>query len=260
MDRVIYASYGSNMCHDRFICYIKGGTLPGMSFSYPGCRNRELYKNDRGEYASIPLATNYELYFGRDNKHWDPTPHERGGGANIDTTPLAGQGYIREFKPDAEPIAKLVKARETVMRGHVVTREQFMDIFHQENLGDIDAPLDAELLDYANESHPLLNLHNRIGENAIGTDEPIEINITSDYDTLLYLGNISIEGDSLPAYTFTTRLSKREAMKDPDDAHFIAPPGDAYFNILATGLREIGDGHDGWNDESIHSYLHSKID
>ncbi len=231
-----------------------------MNQSYPGCRNKDIVKISPGAPASLPLATNYELYFGRDNRHWDPTPHERGGGANLDTTPLAGQGYIREFSPEAEPITKLVAARETVMRGHVVTREQFIDVFHQENLGDIDSTLDERLLDFANESHPLLNLSNRVGDNAIGTIEPIEIDITTDYDTLLYLGNIWFDGDSLPAYTFTTRRSKREATKDPDDAHFIAPPGKAYFDILVKGLSEIGSGALGWDDDSIRTYLHSKID
>lgn len=258
MDRVIYASYGSNMCLDRFSCYVRGGSLPGMNQSYEGCRNKELFRRSDGEYASLPLATNYELYFGRNNKHWDPHPHVLAGGANLDTTPLSGQGYVREFSPHAEPVQKFIKTRETIVRGHVVTRDQFLDIFYQENFLENTPRFDERLLDFANESHPILTLKGRTGANAIGKYEPIEIDIDTDYDALLYLGNVSFEGDSLPAYTFTSSKSKHEALTKPDEKHFLAPPSDAYFDILLAGLREIGLANDGWDDESLRDYLLSK--
>eukprot|EP00056_Hartaetosiga_gracilis_P013312 m.219555 g.219555 ORF g.219555 m.219555 type:complete len:101 (+) comp13825_c11_seq2:269-571(+) len=39
--RVWYASYGSNMCMDRLMCYIKGGSLPSMSSSCVNCKDTQ---------------------------------------------------------------------------------------------------------------------------------------------------------------------------------------------------------------------------
>jgi hypothetical protein len=37
-----YAAYGSNMCGERFECYVAGGCPPGATRTYPGARDRTL--------------------------------------------------------------------------------------------------------------------------------------------------------------------------------------------------------------------------
>ena len=39
---VWYASYGSNMCIERFLCYIRGGAVDGMQGTCLGCADKTL--------------------------------------------------------------------------------------------------------------------------------------------------------------------------------------------------------------------------
>src|SRR5690348_18367195 len=44
---VWYAAYGSNICEERLLCYIRGGTPPGSKRNYVGCRDKALPRDAR---------------------------------------------------------------------------------------------------------------------------------------------------------------------------------------------------------------------
>ena len=39
---VWYASFGSNLCSERFRCYLRGGKVAGMSVEQPGARDQHV--------------------------------------------------------------------------------------------------------------------------------------------------------------------------------------------------------------------------
>jgi len=54
-----YASYGSNLCMERLLCYVQGGRLPGMLESlpdYPGCRDPTPPSGMYARLFVLPLA------------------------------------------------------------------------------------------------------------------------------------------------------------------------------------------------------------
>ncbi|WP_405532098.1 histone deacetylase [Streptomyces avidinii] len=77
-DRVWYASYGSNMHMDRLAAYLAGGTPPGTTRTYPGCRDH------RAPERSIAVELRGCLYFATESPVWtggrafyDPTASGR---------------------------------------------------------------------------------------------------------------------------------------------------------------------------------------
>eukprot|EP00043_Microstomoeca_roanoka_P007771 m.75081 g.75081 ORF g.75081 m.75081 type:complete len:307 (-) comp13966_c0_seq3:281-1201(-) len=106
--RVWYASYGSNLCRARLLCYIQGGRLDTMSASkkgYPGCRDKSLPSSEMG--YSMP----YRMYFARNSKTW----HD-GGVCFVDH---------RKVEED--------QRHHTHSKIYDVTLDQFNDIVMQEN-------------------------------------------------------------------------------------------------------------------------------
>ncbi|TGB00758.1 hypothetical protein [Halobacillus salinus] len=110
---VWYASFGSNINVDRFLCYIRGGKPALSNDTERGCRDATLPRNER------PFVMNHQLYFAKEAGRWN------GGGVGfIDTT--RDESY------------------RTYSNMYLVTREQFMDITAQENgLDTFDMDLDA---------------------------------------------------------------------------------------------------------------------
>lgn len=103
-----YVAYGSNMCFERFVCYLKGGCPPGGLRAYDGARDPTLPRDDRPYW--LPGAT----YFARESLTWT------GGLAFLDPT-----------VDDAAPA-----------RAYLVTREQFSDVVAQEMSREPDVVLD----------------------------------------------------------------------------------------------------------------------
>jgi hypothetical protein len=101
---VWYASYGSNLNQDRFMCYIRGGTPEGSSQMETGCRDQEPPIKDKA--VSIP----YPLYFAKSSTRWSD----------------GGVAFLG-LQEDKEQIS--------LGRMYLVTREQFIDIVRQENDG-----------------------------------------------------------------------------------------------------------------------------
>jgi hypothetical protein len=105
---VWYVSYGSNMCADRFACYLAGGIPLGASRGYPGCRDRRA-----------PLfATTYDLaggvYFATESAVW--------GG---------GRAFYDQDLPGA-----------AAGRAYLITSEQLADVINQEMYRAASANLD----------------------------------------------------------------------------------------------------------------------
>jgi hypothetical protein len=102
---VWYASYGSNLKRERFMCYIKGGIPPGGAKPNKGCFRD---KNDPIEVRQRSL--NYELYFAGQSGTW-------GNG---------GVAFIRG------------EGGHTLGRMYLITDEQFNDVVMQENSKEPD--------------------------------------------------------------------------------------------------------------------------
>ncbi|GAK12751.1 hypothetical protein [Geomicrobium sp. JCM 19039] len=126
MEYVWYASYGSNLHHDRFLCYIEGGTPEGSEKTEIGCTDPT--NPVKSEKEMLP----YPLYFAKQSQRW-----QNEGVAFIGTKPIANT--------------------ETYSRKYLITKEQFLEVVQQENNG-IDVSLDLKQV-MANGSHTFDLLH-----------------------------------------------------------------------------------------------------
>jgi len=97
-----YASYGSNLSRDRFMCYIDGGKPKNSSKIEKGCADKTEPKNDR------PHQIKHALYFARNSKKWNN-----------------GGSCILSVKHDEN--------KTTFGRKFLITVEQFLDIVSQNN-------------------------------------------------------------------------------------------------------------------------------
>jgi len=110
-----YASYGSNICRERFLCYIEGGKPPGSSREERGCGDTSLPLEDE------PVDISYPLYFAGSSRRW-------GGGVAF-----IGHKKTRVFKG-------------TLGRKYLIKEEQFREVVAQENNR---SPIPEEGIDYA---------------------------------------------------------------------------------------------------------------
>jgi hypothetical protein len=100
-DMVWYAGYGSNLCAERFRCYLAGGIPPGLTRPCRGARDTTPPRADR------PLVIDHRLYFAGLAKPWGGAP------CFIDTV----------GSPDTP----------THARAYLITWEQLEDVVAQEN-------------------------------------------------------------------------------------------------------------------------------
>ncbi|WP_160722942.1 hypothetical protein [Bacillus sp. USDA818B3_A] len=110
---VWYASYGSNINTDRFLCYIQGGKPKGSSKVETGC------KDPSPPIASSTFTMNYPLYFAKEAAKWES----------------GGVGFIGITQ---DPECK------TYSKKYLITIEQFIDVVVQENNG---IPVNIDLND-----------------------------------------------------------------------------------------------------------------
>jgi hypothetical protein len=102
---VWYVGYGSNLCQERFLCYIKGGQYKFGGSDARGCDDKTLPRENK----TIELP--YRLYFARQSSSWD-----KGGVAFIDV----------EMEKD--------QTEWTLARMWKITEEQFQQVRQQEGL------------------------------------------------------------------------------------------------------------------------------
>jgi succinyl-diaminopimelate desuccinylase len=108
---VWYATFGSGLYKENFMCGINGGKPEGSKRVLTGCRDKSAPLKDR--FISLP----HKLYFSGESKTW------------------AGPLSVLDAK--ADPTA------HTFARAYLITVEQFEDIVAQENLktGPVRLPL-----------------------------------------------------------------------------------------------------------------------
>jgi hypothetical protein len=103
-----YASYGSNLSRDRFLCYLQGGRPPGASRSYPGARDQSAPLDERA------IVLPGQVFFGWHSPTWD-------GGIAFYDTGSPGQALARAY---------------------LITEGQFADVAAQEMARPPGADLD----------------------------------------------------------------------------------------------------------------------
>lgn len=100
---VWYAAYGSNLCRERFLRYLQGGTVPNSGDTVQhGARDPAPPLSDR------PYAIDRDLYFAGTSKTW-------GDG---------GVAYLDADRRSDDP---------TLGRLWLITTGQFEDVYRQEN-------------------------------------------------------------------------------------------------------------------------------
>jgi len=77
---VWYASYGSNIMYERFLCYIQGGTFYANKKPYEGCTDTTPPRSSKA--VIIP----YQMYFGNESSSWKNENGEETGVAFLDTS------------------------------------------------------------------------------------------------------------------------------------------------------------------------------
>lgn len=104
-----YASYGSNLKRERFMCYIKGGRPRGSKKQYFGC----LDKSD--PIASRAIRLDFEFYFAGRSNTWPRV--------EMDRDVPGGIAFIRQNS----------ERGPTLSRMYLITDGQFNDVVLQEN-------------------------------------------------------------------------------------------------------------------------------
>lgn len=168
---VWYASYGSNLNIARFLCYIEGGRPPGSAKKEEGCRDKTPPKDNK------PICIHFPLYFAKYSKSW-----------------CGGVAFIG-LEEDAQ--------NTTHGRRYLITREQFTDVFKQEN-GGSNISIDFEEV-------------KRSGS---------KVFCESWYGNVVYLN----DSEGIPIFTFT-------AYWNIGCMPFTAP-SEAYLKQLISGLKE----------------------
>ncbi|MFC0470784.1 hypothetical protein ACFFHM_09840 [Halalkalibacter kiskunsagensis] len=101
---VWYASYGSNLNMERFLCYIRGGKPEGSEKVEVGCTDQSL------PIKESTYVMNYPLYFAKESRRW-----QKQGVAFI------GLSKDEKYK--------------TYSRKYLIKEDQFIDVVKQENNG-----------------------------------------------------------------------------------------------------------------------------
>ncbi|MEB1806959.1 MAG: hypothetical protein LPK26_06625 [Bacillaceae bacterium] len=101
---VWYASYGSNLSNDRFLCYIRGGKPEGSDKEEVGCKDQSLPLKQRSHIMYYPL------YFAKNSDRWQNQ----------------GVAFIGLSKDENH---------KTYSRKYLITEDQFFDVVKQENNG-----------------------------------------------------------------------------------------------------------------------------
>ena len=178
---VWYACYGSNLNYDRFICYIEGGTPKGSNKKDRGCRVNKK-PPEKTDVITIP----YTLYFARHSSKWD------GSG-------VAFIGLAKDEK------------KRTLGKLYLITEDQFVDLFVQENGEKYESMLKKDKLS--------VNLEDIKKQNSkVIWESPW-------YGNIIYLGT---GRDEIPIFTTTSSREERPYSR----------PNENYLYHVITGLKK----------------------
>eukprot|EP00850_Spirogloea_muscicola_P020920 SM000230S07356 [mRNA] locus=s230:211151:215601:- [translate_table: standard] len=149
-NRVWYASYGSNMWEERFLCYIRGGQVAGMAQPCVGCKDK------RPPAASCWIQVPHRMFFG----HRKTATWGLGGVAFLDPRPSATtMSWVRIYN---------------------IAWDQFNDIILQENIRSVAPGSNAQIFSPSNV--PLLQ-----GPDVAPSYNTLQL-LSGWYGTLKYLG------------------------------------------------------------------------
>lgn len=95
---VWYASYGSNMLEERFMCYIKGGYFAPNDRHYDGCKDKTP------PLDSMPVIIPYEMYYGQSSPSWQDS------GVSFIDTDVPGHSLGRMYLITEEQFKDIHKA------------------------------------------------------------------------------------------------------------------------------------------------------
>ncbi|KAF8664173.1 hypothetical protein HU200_054921 [Digitaria exilis] len=195
---VWYASFGSNMWKPRFICYIQGGKVEGMSI--PCCGSRD---------TSAPRGT-----------MWKIVPHRLLFGRSF--TPCWGTGGVAFLNPEINSNEK------SYVCMYKITLEQFNDILFQENRLVLEDGKDGNVV------YPDSPLIGSSEIEFMSTNKAIHLEPIKDswYSNVLYLG----DEEELPILTMTCPSSDIKRYKSGELP--LAPPSKTYAATLIKGLVE----------------------
>lgn len=110
---VWYASYGSNISTERFLCYITGGQAKGALTSEEGCRDNSM------PIDSKTISISRKQYFAKSAKRWQNQ----------------GVAFLENIPSTEATFGKM----------YLITKEQFEDVVKQENALTVDTVLDIKL-------------------------------------------------------------------------------------------------------------------
>jgi hypothetical protein len=190
-DKVWYAVYGTNLNEQRFSCYIKGGTPEGTSKFDMGCRDKTPAID--GGMISIP----FQLYFTKNSSRW-------------------GNKAVGFLGLEINP------AIRTLGRKYLITKEQFEDVFRQENNISVKQTLN-------------IDFRKAREEGALTVKE-------SWYGRVIFLGM----EEGFPIFTLTAYWDFK-----PEEA---LPPSRKYLKHVIKGIRQTYS----MPDEQILEYLSQK--
>ncbi|NHN54485.1 histone deacetylase [Calidifontibacter sp. DB0510] len=168
-DLLWYAAYGSNLSAARFGHYLAGGRPEGAARTMAGARDATPPRDTRA--LELPGS----IFFGWESPTW-------GGG-------------IAFYDPD--------RTGRALASAYLISREQFVDLLHQEMHREVGDDLDLG---------PLWDS----GGQDLGPGR---------YERLLRVDEL----EELPVVTFTCPRDQRPAVN---------PPADAYLTVIARGLAE----------------------
>lgn len=219
-EMVWYVCYGSNLLEERFLCYIKGGVIPGNTRSERGAKDTTL------PVRSEKCIIDHELFFSTPVKKWFDSgvayinPRKADEGMEQECIKLCGTELGMEQKADPEMFRIIRNNHVTLGRRYLITLEQFLDVVRQENAlpADCEISIDFDLL----------------------TSEGSQVVLADKYyGRLLYLG----DAEGYPMYSFTCIPNMEEMEK--------APLFGPYYDVIAKGLKETFQ----MSDEEIAEYL-----
>lgn len=104
---VWYVGYGSNLCEERFLCYIRGGKFKWGGREATGCKDKTL------PMANKPFRVPHSLYFAKRSGGW-------------------GDGGVAFVPPNREPNEN----NWVFARIWKITHAQFLEVWEQEGNSD----------------------------------------------------------------------------------------------------------------------------
>jgi len=208
VQHVWYGSFGSNLCSERFRCYLRGGKVEGMSVEQPGARDPTVpfAVPPTKSCPTTSIVVPHRIFFAKVSPWWS-----NGGVAFLDVS--------TEEKDESF---------HSTLRCWRITLDQFNDVFAQEN-GLHPREEAAEKVRFSSEE---------VIELARTKSGSHRIRDGAWYGYVRALG--FAEADELePILTFTLPPHELEAIRAGavDDVN---PPSPGYHDVIARGLCELG--------------------